>query len=86
MCLDLDLKRDERDFKLFEDHLLLLHNELVMNMSNSIFLPFLAASPTSRALINAEEKDKEDETNKITSMDAFKALSVLVDANAVSHR
>ena len=85
MCLDLDLKGDERDFKLFKDHLLQLHTEVTANLSNSTFLPFLAASPSSRALVNAEGKDEEVGANTITSMDAFKSLSVLVDANAVSH-
>jgi hypothetical protein len=78
------LKGDERDFKLFEEHLLPLHNELFTHLTNSTFLPFLAALPTSSALVNAEGKGEEEEANEITSIDAFKSLSCLVDDNAVS--
>lgn len=78
------MKGDERDFMLFEQHLLPLHQELFTNLSNSTNLPFVTASSPSRALVNAEEKiEEEEDKNKITSFDAFKSLSVLVDDNAV---
>jgi hypothetical protein len=83
VCLDLDLRGDDRDFQLFQEHLLPLHQELFINLSNSAFLPFLAVSPTSSTLISTEGKGLEEEGITITSIDAFKSLSSLVDADAV---